>query len=149
MPALTPSYRRADAISRLLPRAPRPESTYRPGHLTQVLALVARACHEDLPRVADPQGALAFARDAGGRAPREDELTLHVGFDRETDLPLTVVVGPCKTAAVYVDGQFVGLADAEHPRFVANLTARRIPVPLPADYRIGQSAPSLQLVHRT
>lgn len=146
MPSLTPSLRRADAISRLLPRQPRPESTYRPGHFTQVLALVARACHEDLPRVHDAQGALAFAHQAGGRAPREDELTVHVGFCRDSDLPLTVVVGPCKTAAVYLDEQFVGLANTEHPRFVANLTARRIPVPLPSEYRVGHPAPSLHLV---
>lgn len=149
MPALTTSLRRADAITRLLPRQPSPAANYRPGHLAEVLAAVAQACHQDLPRVADPQASLPFAAQTGGRAPREDEVTLHAGFDRETDLSLTVVIGPCKTAAVYVDGQFVGLADADHPRFVANLTARRIPVPLPAEYRIGQAAPSLQLVPRT
>lgn len=150
MPALSVPSRRSSVIARMLPPvAPSISAPHRPGQLSLVLALVGRACAEDLPRVEDPQFPLPFGAAGHLRAPREEEVSLHAGFDADTGRALTVVIGPCKTAAVYLDEHLVGLADAAHPRFVAHLAARRFPSPLPAEYRLGQAAPALQLVHRT
>ncbi len=132
----------------MLQALPLPKA-YQAGQFTQLLAVVDRACDQDLPRVLDLQASLAFSPGSDLRAPRLDEVTVHSGLEPETSVPLAVVVGPCQTAAVYRDGVFLGLADATHPRFLASLVTCRFPVPLSPEYRIGTTAPALHLVHRT
>jgi hypothetical protein len=75
-------------------------------------------------------------------------MSLHVTFEPHTDRVVIVVVGPCHTAAVYRDGELLGLCDADHPRFAAHLGARRFPTPLASEYRIGPSTSSITFVHR-